>query len=288
MKYILLLPVFLLIASATYAQEENLQTYTPSILFDKGDYEFKSFQNYYWQNSNFTGTFSSSDKGENQVFFTSINQFLYGLNSKVNIGFDVWVKHTDLPFQGDRANQTGVSLFGPKIKVAPFKGLERLSIQTAYLFSTIDDQENRLPDSDLPGFFFSNDRDIWLTQFFYDLPVSDQFQLFFQQAFWYSNVDDSFLRNNYLETQSSVFFSYFATDRWTIYGMTEYFPRHYSFETQSSEFANSWFVQSGLGLKYQLIPGLIELEALYTDFWAGSVGQGNGKTLNFGIRLINQ
>ncbi|MEL6558662.1 MAG: hypothetical protein AAFQ94_10795 [Bacteroidota bacterium] len=291
MKRIALISLLYLIVNGLYAQDENLQNYTPSILFGKGDYEFKSFQNLFE---------SPVDGGERQTFFTSINQFLYGVNSQINVGFDLWVHSTNRPLalsngvgpefvrNGDRVTQSGISLFGPKIKIAPFKGLERLSIQSSYLFSTIDDKENKSPDSDRPNFFFSNDRSIWLTQFFYDLPVSDKFQLFFQQAFWYSNVHDSFAQNNFLETQSSVFFSYFADSRWTLYGMTEYFPTHYNSGEQTAEAFNNWFVQSGLGVKYQLIPGLIELETLYTNFWLGSEGRDVGQTFNFGIRLINQ
>lgn len=289
MKKIILIASFILTAAGLVAQNDNLQAYTPSILFGKGDFEFKTFQNHYVQTRSFEDNTSKSAKGEKQIFFSSINQFLYGINSQINVGFDFWVKHTDLPDgNGGRTTQTGISLIGPKIKIAPFKRLERLSIQSAYLFPTINDQENRAMGAENPFFFFSHDRSIWLTQFFYDVPINDQFQLFFQQAFWYSGVRDSFRENNYLETQSSIFFSYFATSRWTIYGMTEYFPTHYDDTEQSAAAFNSWFIQSGAGLKYQLIPGLIELEALYTNFWAGSVGSGAGQTFNFGIRLIRQ
>ena len=303
MKKIALITIFSLTVCGLMAQENNLQNYTPSILFGKGDFEFKTFQNYYTQTRSFETASSKGPAGQRQHFFTSINQFLYGLNSQINVGFDVWYRSTGLPLQGFmdvdgdliferngelRVRQSGVSLVGPKIKIAPFKKLSRLSIQSTYLFQTINDQENRLPESNRNGFFFTHDRSIWLTQFFYDKPFSDKFQLFFQQAFWYSNVRDSFRQNNYLETQTSVFFSYFADSRWTIYGMTEYFPTHYNDAEQRAEFASNWFVQSGVGLKYQLVPGLIETELLYTNFWLGSVGNGAGQTFNLGVRVINQ
>ena len=290
MKKITLITLLFFSLTNLFAQEEeNLQNYTPSILFGKGDFEFKTFQNYYTQTRSFETTSSKGPAGERQNFFTSINQFLYGINDQINVGFDVWVKSTSLPNPaGGRTNQSGLSLIGPKIKIAPFKGLSRLSIQSTYLFPVLDDQENRAAGAENPFFFFSHDRSIWLTQFFYDKPISDKFQLFFQQAFWYAVVRDSFRPENYLETQTSVFFSYFADSRWTIYGMTEYFPTHYNDVSQSGEFATNWFVQSGLGLKYQLIPGLIETELLYTNFWLGSEGNGAGQTFNLGVRLINQ
>ncbi len=269
---------------------QNLQNYTPSILFGQGDWEFKSFQNLYRQTKSFSesGGTEKVDAGDPQIFFTSINQFLYGVNSQVNVGIDVWVNHTSLPFNGDRETQTGISLIGPKIKIAPFKSLSRLSIQTSYLFSATDDPENRNPSSTRPFFFFANDRSLWLTQFFYDVPLSSQFQLFFQQAFWYNVVGESFRENNYLQTQTSVFASYFVNAKWTIYGMSEYFPTHYNDADQSGDPFFSYFVQSGVGTKYQLIPNKIELEFLYTNFWLGSGGGGAGQTFNFGIRLVNQ
>jgi len=272
------------------AYTQNLQNYTPSILFSDGQWDFKSFQNLYSQKKVFDGNGVSKAEvsDNNQFFFTSINQFLYGLNSQVNIGFDVWINHTSLPAGDDRENQSGVTLIGPKIKVAPFRSLSRLSIQTGYFFKAGSDFENRSADSDMPFFFFANDRSLWLTQFFYDKPLNSEWQLFFQQAFWYNVVDDSFNENNFLQTQSSVFVNYFPNSRWTFYGMTEFFPTHYS--TNNQEFAafETFFVQSGLGTKYQLIPNKIELELLYTNFWLGSDQEGAGETFNLGIRIVNQ
>lgn len=289
---VIFLSAFALIGLTHITEAQNLQNYTPSILFGPGDWELKSFQNLYRQTKRFAGDggLEKQDDGDAQIFFTSINQFLYGVNSQLNVGVDVWVNHTSLPFDGDRESQTAISLIGPKIKIAPFKSLSRLSIQTSYLFAVTDDMENRSPSSSRRSFFFANDRSLWLTQFFYDKPINDQFQLFFQQAFWYNVVHESFRENNFLQTQTSVFASYFPNSKWTLYAMTEYFPTHYDpgEGQQTGSAFHSYFVQSGLGTKYQLVPNLIELELLYTNFWLGSGGEGAGQTFNFGIRLINQ
>jgi hypothetical protein len=275
-----------------WSQAQNLQAYTPSILFSQGAWEFKSFQNLYSQKKSFDadgGFGKTSAVPESQIFFTSINQFLYGINSQINVGVDVWVKSTSLPDgASDRASQTGISLIGPKIKISPFNSIKRLSIQSSYLMPIIKDQENRNTGAENPFFFFSHDRSIWLTQFYYDYQINDKLQLFFQQAFWYSVVRDSFRNSNYLETQTSVFVSYFPTSRWTLYGMAEYFPTHYNDADQSREGFYSYFVQTGLGAKYQAIPNRLELELLYTNFIAGSAGGGAGQTFNLGIRLIRQ
>lgn len=270
--------------------QSNLQNYTPSILFDRGDWEFKSFQNLYLESKKFdaNGRKSDFDPNGNEVqptyFFTSINQFLYGVNDQINVGLDVWARSSDQ--QNDPAGATsGISGIGPKIKIAPFKSLPRLSIQSTFLVSTLDDPERNNDNR----FFLEWDANLWLNQVYFDLPLNEKSQLFFQQAFWYRFVKDgSSVENNFLETQTSVFYSYFPSSRWTVYAMSEYFPRHYDLGNERAEGFFSYFVQSGMGVKYQLIPNLIELEALYTNFWNGSEGQGAGETINLGIRVIRQ
>lgn len=274
---------FLFITVVTYSQS-NLQNYTPSILFDKGEWEYKTFQNLYTQTKQFNSSGSKVDKGFRETFFTSINQFLYGVNSQVNVGMDVWVKASNSS-QDAFDTSAGLTGLGPKIKVAPFKDVPRLSIQSTYLFNLSDDPEGMDGDR----YFLEWDGDLWLNQIFFDWQLNDKSQLFFQQAFWYRLVaGTSSVENNFLETQTSIFYSYFPNARWTVYGMSEYFPRHYDLNAQQGEAFFSYFVQSGVGLKYQLVPNLIELEALYTNFWNGSEGQGAGETINLGIRVIRQ
>ncbi|MEO1255206.1 MAG: hypothetical protein AAFY41_10030 [Bacteroidota bacterium] len=128
-KLFTLLLAFAGIASA----QNNLQNFTPSILFKKGDWEFKTFQNYYTQ----TKAFNSSGNKEGicirETFFTSINQFLYGVNDQINVGFDVWEKASNRT-EDEFDTSWGLTGIGPKIKIAPFKDLPRLSIQSTFLF----------------------------------------------------------------------------------------------------------------------------------------------------------
>ncbi len=150
--------------------------------------------------------------------------------------------------------------------------------------------EGNLPYDSEKGLFLDHDRSLWITQVYYDYPINSELQLFFQQAFWYSFVRDSYRANDYLQTQTSFFLSYFPNNRWTIYGMSEFFPTHYNGNDDAEEWDAfySYFVQSGVGLKFQVIPNVLELELLYTNFWMGSEGEGAGETFNLGIRLINQ
>lgn len=284
---------YLLILSASVAAaQQNLQNYTPSVLFGKYDWEFKSFQNIYWQSKVFDGNgLQKIESGAGrQLWATSINQFLYGISNQINIGFDIWGKYVAYE-QSGFGQQTGVVGIGPKIKIAPFRELDRLSIQSTFLLPVSDDLENMDVEGMGSRYFIHEDASLWLTQFFYDKPLSDQLQLFLQQAFWYHFERNSFRSDNYLKTQTSVFISYFPTNRWTLYAMSEYFPTHYSYrgpEDQGANAFDNYFVQSGLGVKYQAIFNKLEFELLFTDFWAGSDGQGAGQTLNLGVRLIRQ
>ncbi|WP_421764396.1 hypothetical protein [Ekhidna sp.] len=264
--------------------QSNLQNYTPSILFKKGDWEYKTFQNLYTQTKQFDASGSKVDKGLRETFFTSINQFLYGINGQINVGVDVWIKSSNNSADAFSPS-TGLTGIGPKIKIAPFRDVPRLSFQSTFLINTSDDPEG----VNGSRYFLEWDANLWLNQFFFDLPLNDKSQLFFQQAFWYRMTKNtSSVDNNFLETQTSVFYSYFPTSRWTIYGMSEYFPRHYDLTNENGEAFFSYFIQSGIGVKYQLVPNLIELETLYTNFWKGSEGEGAGETINLGIRVIRQ
>ena len=287
-----LILITMAVVSCKIAAQSNLQNYTPSILFDKGDWEVKSFQNLYWQSKIFDGigTQKVESPSGTQLWLTSINQFLYGINNQINVGIDVWGKHTAYE-QTAFGTNTAIVGIGPKIKIAPFKNLKRLSIQSTFLFPLANDLENREESGMGSPYFLHEDASLWLTQFFYDKPLSEQFQLFFQQAFWYHFARNSFRSGNYLKTQTSIFLNYFPNNRWTLYAMSEYFPTHYSYISESDQGANAFdnfFIQSGIGLKYQLIFNKLELELLATDFWAGSNGQGAGQTVNLGLRWVKQ
>jgi len=284
MKTLLTL-ILSLFATAVMAQSQpNLQNFTPSVLYKPGQWEFKNFNNLYTQQRHFSPEGGKEFTGRGrETYFSSINQFLYGLNSYLNIGLDVWVKNVNLE-QSTLNNWWAVSGIGPKIKIAPFKSIPRLSIQSTLLFPLANDLEGRAPDN--MNAFLEHDRTLWMNQVFYDQSLGSKFQIFLQQAFWYSMVRDSFRENNYLQTPTSAFLSYFPNQRVTLYAMSEFWPTHYDTNQQQTAAFHSYFLQSGGGVKYQLVPGLIEMELLYTNFWMGSDFEGAGETFNLGIRVI--
>jgi|GEM_PF-1677676 len=278
--------VMMMLCVLGVSAQTGLQDYTPSVLYVAGEWEAKFFHNHYRQRAAFAdnGLERILTGRGTEIYATTINQFLVGLGGRVNIGADVWVKTVHLTQSG--ARRTAVVGAGPKIKIAPIKSLDRLSYQMTFLFPVGDDLEGRARDAESPGLFLEADRTLWLHQVFYDLSIGAKSQLFFQQALWVNMVRNSFRSSNYLQTQTSVFYNYFPDRRWTVYALTEIFPTHYDDQLDRSKAFGSFFVQSGAGAKYQLLPGKVEIEMLYTRFVAGSTGSGAGDTFNIGLRLI--
>jgi len=82
-----------------------------------------------------------------------------------------------------------------------------------------------------------------------------------------------------IATPLDVFISYFVTHKFTIYIQNQIWPNI------GNSGVNSYFVQEGLGIKYQLFDGF-ELEGLHTNFVYGK-SAGAGQTFNIGIRFLN-
>lgn len=279
--YRLFVLLLLLMVSKGFSQK-SLQLYTPSVLYDKGKWELKSFQNLYTQTQVFTNG-GRSTTGNRQTWFTSINQFLYGVNSRINVGADIWGKY--VKYDNLDLTRVGIVGLGPKIKVLPFEKLSGLSVQSTLLLPfTSDLESNEFNNQNKP--FLDKDRIFWINEVFYDKVFANNLQLLTRVGIWYSFAGNSFRSNNYLETPLSMFLSYLPSSTITLYIMTEYVPTHYNDVQQKAQAFNTYFLQSGIGGKYQLLPGKLELEILYTDFWLGTEGNGAGKTYNFGVRII--
>lgn len=278
-KRLTLITLFIGISLTGFAQR-GLQNYTPSVLLHQGQWEFKNFHNYYTQTKQFGPNGGKVLTGQGrESYYTMINQFLYGVSDRVNIGFDVWLKSVNREV-APSTNWTAVTGVGPKIKLSP-TGIPGFSIQSTMLFPIAEDLEG-----DNERAFLEHDRTLWINQLFYDKIIAPDFQIFAQLSIWYAFVRDSFRQNNYAQTPMSFFFSYLPTDRFTAYFTTEFWPVHYNTQEQNAAAFHSHFVQAGVGTKYQVIPGRFEVEMLYTNFVYGSLAEGAGETFNLGLRVI--
>ncbi len=273
-------------SSGLINEHSSLQAYTPSALFHKGEYELKVFNNLYTQTAFFDEGNDKVDLSNRSTFFTSSFSFLYGYSNNLNIGFEFWIKSVRydaagsspfslFQFESNELSRTVLSHIGPKIKFAPFHNglLKNASIQSTFLFPIASDLEGT-EDSPFVGY----DSFIFLNQLFYDKELSSDFSFFSEIAAWYRIDRKLNGKSNRLELPVKLIFSWYPTDMLTLYATNEF-----AYQWQGS--FTGYYLQGGLGLKYQLFPYL-ELETLLTDFYFGQ-SAGAGSTVNFGFRIIN-
>lgn len=281
-------------------QEFNLQTFTAGSLLRKGQIDLTLFNTLYTQSkSNWMGTTFS---GFRESFYTSLLQATFGVskNKRLNIGFDVYLRAsgktsdstasgigTPLKFKNNDSTRFGVSLVGPRIKLAPFEGVNNFSIQSSFLIPTIQHPEGYTDASGAGNslYFVDWDRYIWWNQFFYDKTFGD-FQVFgaFEMLFRFKRRKE---QTTAIDIPAKLFLSYFPTKKITVYAMTEHVPRFRYDPMLSSNDAITTpanYTASGLGFKYQFSKNL-NLELLYTNFWR-SQNAGLGNTFNIGIKYI--
>lgn len=273
------------------ANKENLQVYTPSKLYRAGQLEYKVFANLYSQKKVFDSDKNKVRTNNRGNYLTLINQVLIGINPRVNVGFDLWIKSVFIddsissPFKtftlnhGSNISRTALSSIGPKIKIVPFKKLERLSVQATLLFPVAKDQEGILNERP----FLSRDSYTLITQIFYDFMIVPKLQVFVQASPWlYIKRKPKrqpgvgrFSASNPLD----LFISYFPTKNLTFFIQEQFWPDY------DDKGLTSWFRQEGLGFKYQVLNGELEFETSVTKFTQGR-DAGAGITINFGIRYV--
>ncbi len=104
------------------------------------------------------------------TFYSEIVEALYGVESRINIGFDAFyedVRQGDRPINTFRFEKTASAhhtLAGvmPKLKVAPFKGFQAITVEFGILIPTVRDPEK--DNHDRP--FLSNDDFEWWNEVF--------------------------------------------------------------------------------------------------------------------------
>jgi hypothetical protein len=270
-------------------KRSSTQEFTPSVLYSKGQWEYKNFNNLYSQTSGYDKEGNKVKYNNRGSYFSSINQILFGVNSRVNVGLDFWIKSVridetnslpfaTLTFQNSPNTRTALSSIGPKVKIQPFKRLSHLSIQTTFLIPIANDQEGVINGKP----YLSQDSYTSITQIFYDQAVGRKLQFFFSLSPWVYIKKKVVPNASRMGVSSPLdfFVSYFPTDRLTIYMQQGFWPNY------GTSGIASWFRQEGLGAKFQIIKGKLEVEGSYTKFTMGK-DQGAGATFNFGLRFMH-
>ena len=266
-----------LASSLLFGQDVNLQSITPSSIMKKGQVEVKLFNNLYTQQAFFNSSSEKQEIGFRENYFTSANYFLIGVNSWLNVGGEFWINNVKR--NTDPVQQRGeLAYIAPKIKIAPLNSLERFSITSTLLIPVAADMQG---GGDPTEPFLAYDNTIWVNQLFYDQQLGQDWQVFFELSGWMyfkkSSVEES---SNFFRMPAKAIISYFPSQRITLYALSELMTQF-----GQDDFVDSYYVQMGPGLKYQLVPGKIEIETLYTNFLAGK-SQGAGATYNLGLRMI--
>lgn len=287
MKKTVALFLILFVSFSAFSQDDqvdtksNIQTYTPSKLLNKGQWDIKWFNNLYTQTES---TFSEG-KEPRQTFFTSTVDVFTGFSdgNRFNVGLLLEFRSNVVndrkaldvfKFDGDaNSARSGFTSFAPAIRFNPLKNLSNFTIQSAFFIPLVDNETENGVFLDQKGFIFQN-------RFFYDLNLSDHWQLFTElnAEYNFGKKDDSFA-NNSLSLTPGVFLSYFPSDKFTVLALVQHSQR---IDT-GNDFAQD-FTAVGGGAKFQ-ISKVLNLETLYTNFVRGN-NIGLGETFNIGLRAL--
>lgn len=298
MKKIIALLVFSVITFTGFSQEEdnddqaksNIQTYTPSKLLKKGQWDIKFFNNLYTQTkaANSNGDVSKNEPRE--TYFTSTIDVFTGVseNSKLNIGLLIEMrsnvvgnrKALDIfKFDGVRGTaRSGITSIAPAIKFNPFKNVSNFTIQTAFHIPLVDNEsEDFLPINNNNGVFLDQTAFTFQNRFFYDYTFpSGDWQLFTELNTEYNFGEKTSFADKTFVLAPGVFLSYFPNQEFTILGFAQHQQRVGDFEQD--------FTALGFGGKYQLCKTL-NLEVLYSNFVRGNT-TGLGQSFNIGLRAL--
>jgi len=286
---------------ATRFPKNEANRYFASALYKKGLYEIHLFNNLYYE--------QSKNQTNSQSFHSTLGRFLYGVNNRLNIGFDFryrWTGQCNNGVQGafhnflteststdpnDCLSRVELSGFGPKIKYTPNRKRANLSIQHSLIFPLGSNYDGK--DGEI---FIDYDGLLLFNQLFYDQPINEQFTLFFEIGLNVEGLPLDFF------TKESTFFqistpltfipSWFPDRRQTVYALFNMAPAFfYSVEApnqgnpnQDNRFNASFnpWAQIGLGYKYRFLEKL-EAELLYTSFHNST--EKRAHTFNLGLRF---
>jgi len=291
----------LLISFKSIAQEDiegnaksNIQTYTPSVLLKKGQWDIKFFNNLYTETeATFDGVQADKDR---ENYLTSTIEIFTGISENRRLNFGVILELRSNTIRGKNAfsvfnlgtddySRKGITSIAPSLKWQPIDRLGKFSIQSSLNIPLVKRETVDDVFLDEAAWNFQN-------RFFYDytFPNGD-WQLFSEINTQYffgdkevaafddlgrkTNSEGSFATNTFI-FNPGLFLSYFPSDKSTILGFVQHSNRFGDF-TQD-------FTALGFGGKYQLTNEL-NLEVLYSKFVRGN-NTGLGQSFNMGLRAL--
>lgn len=305
MKKIIAVLIFTTLTYTGFSQEDQendddqgsvIQTYTPSKLLKKGQWDIKWFNNLYTETKDLFGPNGDKQTIPRNSFFTSTVDVFTGVseNNNFNIGLLLEFRSNAIggrdaldvfKFDGERGTaRSGFTSFAPAIKFNPFKSVSNFTVQTAIHIPLVDNEVEDGVFLDQKGFTLQN-------RFFYDYSFAGgDWQLFSELNTEYNfgkklardnngnQIEGSFA-NNSVRLTPGVFLSYFPSSKFTILALVQ----HSQLIDAGNNFSQN-FTALGGGLKYQLT-NVLNIETLYTNFVRGK-DTGLGQTFNIGLRAL--
>ncbi|NJB83093.1 DUF547 domain-containing protein [Wenyingzhuangia aestuarii] len=269
----------------------NIQTFTPSKLLAKGQFDVKWFNSVYTQTRQTLGESSEAIDIPRQSFFTSTLEFYYGVskNARINVGFITQARANtygdantlsvfNFKDNGNGAGtaRSGFTTFAPSIRVQPIASVPNFSF-TSSLYLPIFEK-------DKAGYLDKNST-FWETKFFFDKTFGgNQWQIFTEVDLGFNFGDkggNEQFANNSLGLPVSAFLSYFPTNKSTIFVNAQQF----FLISFGNDFEQN-YTSVGLGGKYQVTDKL-NLEASVGKFVRGYNFQGLGQTFSLGLRYLS-
>lgn len=280
-----ILALLLSISFVGFSQEEeektsNIQTYTPSKLLNKGQWDIKLFNNLYTE-VEFADSNSDKQSKNRENYFTATLEAFTGIsdNNRINVGVIIEFRSNTVggrqalsvfSLDDTATDRKGISSIAPAVKFQPIESVANFSIQSAiHIPLASNESEN--------GVFL--DQTAWMFQnrFFYDYTFpSKQWQLFTELSTEYNFGEENSFANNTFVLAPGVFMSYFPSNKTTVLGFVQHSQRFGDF-TQD-------YTALGFGGKYQLTD-LLNLEVLYSKFVRGT-DTGLGQSFNLGLRAL--
>ncbi len=287
----IILGLMLSLGFVGFSQEEdqsetsNIQTYTPSKLLNKGQWDVKLFNGLYTQTKQTGADSSESSSIPRSNFNTTTLEVFTGIseNSRVNIGAIIEYRSNTIggrsalavfELSDDNLSRNGFSNISPSIRIQPFKNIGNFSYQGTIHIPLIEKGDDSSGDIFL-------DQSTWVFQnrVFYDYTLpSGKWQLFTELNTEYSFGDEDSFSDKTFVIAPSIFMSYFPSNTTTVLGFVQHSQRvGGNFQQNNSSI--------GFGGKIQLNDTL-NLEALYSKIVRGHNFQGLGNTFSVGLRAL--
>jgi hypothetical protein len=296
-----IMAIAMLIGFNGLAQDSNIQTYTPSKLLKKGQWDIKFFNSLYTQTEQTNGGSKSGDIPR-ESYFTNTTEIYTGVteNSRINIGLIFQVRSNTFggadaldvfKFKNDGVSRSGLTTIAPSIRVQPFKNIGNFSFTSSFYIPVFKDEAN-VNYLDKRSYF-------WETKFFYDNTFGGgSWQIFTEADLGFNfgesrkdanplseNVSERFA-NNSLFLPLSAFLSYFPSSKSTVFvNAQQAFLIGYDNPDSGDNNFSQNSTSLGFGGKYQLTNAL-NIEASYGKIVRGDNFQGLGHTYSIGLRAL--